>query len=68
MEETEKGLLMVAAMFGFLMAAMFARGIFTQAEEVQKSIYDRNLWKRNVVIVAWDVAEDMWEMKGNGYG
>lgn len=68
MEETEKGLLIAAAVFGFMMAVLLARGIFGQEEEIQKSTYDRNLWKRNVVIVALDAPEDVWEMKGNDYG
>lgn len=58
MEEVEKGLLMAAAMFGFFMAVVLARGIFGQTEELQKSVHDRTLWKRNVVIVAWD---NQWE-------
>lgn len=52
MEEGEKGLLMGAAVFAFLAAAMLARSIFVQVDTLQETVYDRNQWQRNVVIVS----------------
>lgn len=60
MGEAEKGILMAAAIFGLVFGILLARDIFAQVTELQETIYQQGMWKRNVIVVT--------QREGSEYG
>ena len=60
MGEAEKSILMAAAIFGLGLGILLARDIFVQVTELQETIYQQGMWKRNVIVVT--------QREGSEYG